>query len=70
MFAVVIDTTESMAVEIEAVKAQVKQIIQTTKGTPDEPLEYLMVPFNDPYTGTFLCFFLVHFFCIFAFFFE
>ena len=51
VFAVVIDTTESMAVEISAVKDQVKQIVQSTKGTPDEPLEYLMVPFNDPFTG-------------------
>ena len=49
VFAVVVDTTESMALEIEAVKTQVQQIVTTTKNTPDEPLEYLLVPFNDPF---------------------
>ena len=49
VFAVVVDTTESMAVEIEAVKTQVQEIVSSTKNTPDEPLEYLLVPFNDPF---------------------
>ena len=49
VFAVVIDTTESMAVEIDAVKTQVQEIVSATKNTPDEPLEYLLVPFNDPF---------------------
>ena len=44
-----VDTTESMAVEIEAVKTQVQEIVSSTKNTPDEPLEYLLVPFNDPF---------------------
>ena len=44
-----IDTTESMAVEIDAVKTQVQEIVSSTKNTPDEPLEYLLVPFNDPF---------------------
>ena len=49
VFAVVIDTTESMAIEIEAVKKEVKKIVRTTQNTPDEPLEYLLVPYNDPF---------------------
>lgn len=49
VFAVVIDTTESMAIEIEAVKKEVLKIVRSTQNTPDEPLEYLLVPYNDPF---------------------
>ena len=38
-----------MAIEIEAVKKEVKKIVRTTQNTPDEPLEYLLVPYNDPF---------------------
>ena len=44
----VIDTTGSMAREIATAKERVYQIIDSKKGTQDEPSEYILVPFNDP----------------------
>ena len=44
----VIDTTSSMHDDIQEVKRVVNQIIDSTKGTQDEPSEYILVPFNDP----------------------
>ena len=44
----VIDTTGSMAREIATAKEMVYKIIDSKKGTQDEPSEYILVPFNDP----------------------
>ena len=44
----VIDTTGSMADDIAAAKETVYKIIDSKKGTQDEPSEYILVPFNDP----------------------
>lgn len=44
----VIDTTGSMSDDIDQARAVVNQIIDSKKGTQDEPSEYLLVPFNDP----------------------
>ena len=44
----VIDTTGSMADDIATAKAVVYNIIDSKKGTQDEPSEYILVPFNDP----------------------
>ena len=38
-----------MDLEIAAVKQEVKDIVSNTRDTPDEPLEYLLVPYNDPF---------------------
>lgn len=44
----VIDTTGSMADEIAEAKRVAHNIIDSKKGTQDEPSEYILVPFNDP----------------------
>ncbi|KAM9857658.1 von Willebrand factor A domain-containing protein 7 [Aulostomus maculatus] len=47
----VIDTTGSMSDDIEQARTVVYQIIDSKKGTQDEPSEYILVPFNDPDFG-------------------
>ncbi|KAG9275573.1 von Willebrand factor A domain-containing protein 7-like [Astyanax mexicanus] len=47
----VIDTTGSMADDIAEAKRVAHNIIDSKKGTPDEPSEYILVPFNDPDFG-------------------
>ncbi|KAL2097352.1 hypothetical protein ACEWY4_006559 [Coilia grayii] len=47
----VIDTTGSMTDEIAEVKQVTSSIIDSRRGTPDEPPEYILVPFNDPDFG-------------------
>lgn len=47
----VIDTTGSMSDEIATAKEVVYDIIDSKKGTQDEPSEYILVPFNDPDFG-------------------
>lgn len=44
----VIDTTGSMSDDIAEAKRTAYQIIDSKKGTQDEPSEYILVPFNDP----------------------
>uniref|UniRef100_A0A3Q3IBB1 Uncharacterized protein n=1 Tax=Monopterus albus TaxID=43700 RepID=A0A3Q3IBB1_MONAL len=45
----VIDTTGSMSDDIDEARAVVIKIIDSKKGTQDEPSEYILVPFNDPF---------------------
>uniref|UniRef100_A0A3B5LXW9 Uncharacterized protein n=1 Tax=Xiphophorus couchianus TaxID=32473 RepID=A0A3B5LXW9_9TELE len=45
----VIDTTGSMSDDIEAARTVMYKIIDSKKGTQDEPSEYILVPFNDPF---------------------
>ncbi|XP_029009131.1 von Willebrand factor A domain-containing protein 7 [Betta splendens] len=47
----VIDTTGSMSDDINQAREVVYEIIDTKKGTQDEPSEYILVPFNDPEFG-------------------
>ncbi|XP_069021931.1 von Willebrand factor A domain-containing protein 7 [Embiotoca jacksoni] len=47
----VIDTTGSMSDDINEARAVVYEIIDSKKGTQDEPSEYILVPFNDPSFG-------------------
>lgn len=47
----VIDTTGSMSDDITEARRVVYNIIDTKKGTQDEPSEYILVPFNDPDFG-------------------
>ncbi|XP_061685138.1 von Willebrand factor A domain-containing protein 7 [Syngnathoides biaculeatus] len=47
----VIDNTGSMSDDIEAARKTVYKIIDSKKGTQDEPSEYILVTFNDPYFG-------------------
>ncbi|KAK3554039.1 hypothetical protein QTP70_019153, partial [Hemibagrus guttatus] len=47
----VIDTTGSMSDDIAEAKRMAESIIDTKKGTQDEPSEYILVPFNDPSFG-------------------
>ncbi|XP_017272500.1 von Willebrand factor A domain-containing protein 7 isoform X2 [Kryptolebias marmoratus] len=47
----VIDTTGSMSDDIEEARSVVNEIIDSKKGTQDEPSEYILVPFNDPDFG-------------------
>ncbi|XP_071359311.1 von Willebrand factor A domain-containing protein 7-like [Trachinotus anak] len=47
----VIDTTGSMSDEIDEARELVYRIIDSRKGTQDEPSEYILVPFNDPSFG-------------------
>ncbi|KAM4603595.1 von Willebrand factor A domain-containing protein 7 [Polymixia lowei] len=47
----VIDTTGSMSDDIEEARNVVYEIIDSKKGTQDEPSEYILVPFNDPSFG-------------------
>ncbi|KIW41723.1 uncharacterized protein PV06_07253 [Exophiala oligosperma] len=49
--AFVIDTTGSMSDIIAAVQEQSISIASARLGTPDEPIEYIVAPFNDPFTG-------------------
>lgn len=44
----VVDTTGSMGEEINAAKSQARKIIDSRRGTLQEPDFYLLVPFNDP----------------------
>lgn len=44
----VIDTTGSMSDDIDEARAVVYELIDSKKGTQDEPSEYILVPFNDP----------------------
>lgn len=48
VLAFVIDTTGSMVDDIEEAKRVTYNIIDSKKGTQDEPSEYILVPFNDP----------------------
>ncbi|XP_053183327.1 von Willebrand factor A domain-containing protein 7-like [Scomber japonicus] len=47
----VIDTTGSMSDDIAEARSIVYEIIDSKKGTQDEPSEYILVPFNDPAFG-------------------
>ncbi|XP_037619360.1 von Willebrand factor A domain-containing protein 7-like [Sebastes umbrosus] len=47
----VIDTTGSMSNEIGQAREVVYEIIDSFKGTQEEPSEYILVPFNDPDFG-------------------
>uniref|UniRef100_A0A3B4T4V0 von Willebrand factor A domain-containing protein 7-like n=1 Tax=Seriola dumerili TaxID=41447 RepID=A0A3B4T4V0_SERDU len=47
----VIDTTGSMSDDIDEARDVVYEIIDSKKGTQDEPSEYILVPFNDPSFG-------------------
>ena len=47
----VIDDTGSMGSVISAVKSQVTAIINSVRGTEDEPAQYLLVRFGDPDVG-------------------
>jgi hypothetical protein len=47
----VVDTTGSMGDVIDSVKANIGSIVNSVVGTPDEPNEYLLEPFNDPSWG-------------------
>ena len=44
----VIDTTGSMSDDIEEARSVAYEIIDSKRGTQDEPSEYILVPFNDP----------------------
>lgn len=44
----VIDTTGSMGDDIAQAREVINQIIDSKKGTQDEPSDYILVPFNDP----------------------
>lgn len=50
----VIDTTGSMSDDIEEARAVAYEIIDSKKGTQDEPSEYILVPFNDPSMTSFI----------------
>jgi hypothetical protein len=47
----VIDTTGSMADIIGQVQDEAVQIVENRLGTDQEPLQYVLAPFNDPFTG-------------------
>ncbi|XP_051939213.1 von Willebrand factor A domain-containing protein 7 [Hippocampus zosterae] len=47
----VIDDTGSMSDDIEEARKAVYKIIDSKKGTQDEPSEYILVTFNDPHFG-------------------
>ncbi|KAL1023650.1 hypothetical protein UPYG_G00044050 [Umbra pygmaea] len=51
VLAFVIDTTGSMKDDIDEAKRVANEIIDSKKGTQDEPSEYILVPFNDPLFG-------------------
>ncbi|KAF2751895.1 hypothetical protein M011DRAFT_9123 [Sporormia fimetaria CBS 119925] len=46
-----IDTTGSMAGIIAGTRRQAIEIARSRLGTKDEPIDYIVAPFNDPYTG-------------------
>ncbi|KAM9792587.1 von Willebrand factor A domain-containing protein 7-like [Neosynchiropus ocellatus] len=47
----VIDTTGSMSDDINQARTLAYNIIDSKRGTQDEPSEYILVPFNDPAFG-------------------
>jgi von Willebrand factor A domain-containing protein 7 len=47
----VVDTTGSMSDIQSQVKNQIASIVNSVVGTDDEPEQYLLAPFNDPFTG-------------------
>ncbi|KAG7214480.1 hypothetical protein INR49_022992, partial [Caranx melampygus] len=47
----VIDTTGSMSNDIDEARNIAYEIINSKRGTQDEPSEYILVPFNDPDFG-------------------
>lgn len=47
----VVDTTGSMSDIQGQVKSQIAAIVNSVVGTDDEPEQYLLAPFNDPFTG-------------------
>ncbi|KAM6986817.1 von Willebrand factor A domain-containing protein 7-like [Aplochiton taeniatus] len=47
----VIDTTGSMSDDIDAVKSFTTSLIDSRRGTQEEPSLYILVPFNDPDVG-------------------
>jgi len=49
--ALVMDTTGSMAAEIRAAQDRFINIIETTRGTVNQPLLYVLSPYNDPEHG-------------------
>ncbi|XP_067260199.1 von Willebrand factor A domain-containing protein 7-like [Chanodichthys erythropterus] len=51
VLAFVIDTTGSMSDDIEEAKRVSFSIIDSRRGTPEEPSGYILVPFNDPDFG-------------------
>ncbi|RXN16716.1 von Willebrand factor A domain-containing 7-like protein [Labeo rohita] len=51
VLAFVIDTTGSMSDDIDEAKRVSFSIIDSRRGTPEEPSEYILVPFNDPDFG-------------------
>ncbi|XP_067260622.1 von Willebrand factor A domain-containing protein 7-like [Chanodichthys erythropterus] len=51
VLAFVIDTTGSMSNDIAEAKSVAFNIIDSKKGTQDEPSDYILVPFNDPDFG-------------------
>ncbi|XP_073699204.1 von Willebrand factor A domain-containing protein 7-like [Garra rufa] len=51
VLAFVIDTTGSMSDDITEAKRVSFSIIDSRRGTPEEPSEYILVPFNDPDFG-------------------
>lgn len=46
-----IDTTGSMGGIIAGVRASATAIVNARLGTDEEPLQYVLAPFNDPFTG-------------------
>ncbi|XP_008065915.1 von Willebrand factor A domain-containing protein 7 [Carlito syrichta] len=47
----VLDTTGSMGEEINAAKIQARHIVEQRRGSPMEPVHYVLVPFHDPGFG-------------------
>uniref|UniRef100_A0A452R996 von Willebrand factor A domain containing 7 n=1 Tax=Ursus americanus TaxID=9643 RepID=A0A452R996_URSAM len=47
----VLDTTGSMGEEINAAKIQARHIVGQRRGSPMEPVHYVLVPFHDPGFG-------------------
>uniref|UniRef100_A0A250Y5Z9 von Willebrand factor A domain-containing protein 7 n=1 Tax=Castor canadensis TaxID=51338 RepID=A0A250Y5Z9_CASCN len=47
----VLDTTGSMGEEINAAKIQARHIAEQRRGSPMEPVHYVLVPFHDPGFG-------------------
>ncbi|XP_034516376.1 von Willebrand factor A domain-containing protein 7 isoform X2 [Ailuropoda melanoleuca] len=47
----VLDTTGSMGEEINAAKIQARHIVERRRGSPMEPVHYVLVPFHDPGFG-------------------
>ncbi|XP_046495134.1 von Willebrand factor A domain-containing protein 7 isoform X3 [Equus quagga] len=45
------DTTGSMGEEINAAKIQARHIVEQRRGSPMEPVHYVLVPFHDPGFG-------------------